>query len=189
VRARRANTTADRPNIVDIRRAQRYSKPVYNATADSDVSVVFCSRNVCFLSLFVNLWELSVSVNAQQAQLSQRDRATPASVEISSTAAQLYEKLNSKMISIGRRMTLNISRLNPVYTIQPVVKLVVQPDFTTGWTNSHCSFNRLSNRVVQPDWQQVVSCKRGFTITSHVRLFRFARERILANICVTDCNY
>jgi len=21
---------------------------------------------------------------------------------------------------------------------------------TTGWTNSHCSFNRLSNRVVQP---------------------------------------
>jgi len=33
-----------------------------------------------------------------------------------------------------------------VYTIQPVVKLVVQPDLTTGWTNSGCSFNT----VVKP---------------------------------------
>ena len=45
------------------------------------------------------------------------------------------------------------------------------------WTNSHCSFNRLSTGwmfvytiqpvvkpVWQPVWQQVVSCKRGFML-------------------------
>ena len=56
-----------------------------------------------------------------------------------------------------------------------------QSGLTTMLTNSHCSFNRLSKRVVQPVWQlavymiqpvvktvakpvwqQVVSCKRGF---------------------------
>jgi len=57
---------------------------------------------------------------------------------------------------------------------------------TTGLTNSHCSFNWLSNRVfnrlnfcihdtglttgcivytnIQPVWQQVVSCKRGLSV-------------------------
>jgi len=35
-----------------------------------------------------------------------------------------------------------------------------QLGLTTGWTNRHCSFNR----VVQPDWQQVVSCKRSFSL-------------------------
>jgi len=63
--------------------------------------------------------------------------------------------------------------------------LFVQPC----WTNSHCSFNRLSNRVVQqvwqrvwqpavytiqlvvkqPVWQQVVSCKRGISTAGHGR--------------------
>jgi len=33
-----------------------------------------------------------------------------------------------------------------VWCIQPVVKLVVQSGLTTGWTNSGCSFNRLSYR-------------------------------------------
>jgi len=37
-----------------------------------------------------------------------------------------------------------------VYTIQPV------PVWQPCWTNSHCSFNRLSNRVVQPVWQPAV---------------------------------
>jgi len=32
-----------------------------------------------------------------------------------------------------------------------------QPPFVQpGWTNSHCSFNRLSNRVVQQVWQLAV---------------------------------
>ena len=97
--------------------------------------------------------------------------------------------------------------LNPVYTIQPVVKPVVQQVWqpavsckqtynrlSTVLNDQHCSFNQLSNRVVQPVWQtrfdnrvegtavrstacqivfvkpvwqpvwqQVVSCKRGFT--------------------------
>ena len=44
--------------------------------------------------------------------------------------------------------------------IQPVVKPVSQPC----WTNSHCSFNRLSNcnRVVQPFWQPVVYMMQPF---------------------------
>ena len=76
--------------------------------------------------------------------------------------------------------------LYPVYTIQPVVKPVWQPC----WTNSHCSFNRLSNRVVytiqpvvkrvwQPVWQPVVSCIQTFNRLSnqfdnrvHNRLYR-----------------
>ena len=33
-----------------------------------------------------------------------------------------------------------------------LLPLFVQP----GWTNSHCSFNRLSNRVVQTVWQPAV---------------------------------
>jgi len=37
---------------------------------------------------------------------------------------------------------------NRLYRVKPVVKPVVQPC----WTNIHCSFNRLSNRVVQPVW-------------------------------------
>jgi len=81
---------------------------------------------------------------------------------------------------------------NPVYTIQPVVKPVVQPvwfdkhGLTTGWTNS-CSFNTvvkpgcttgLTNGcivytniylVAKPDWQQVVSCKRAFSISMFLR--------------------
>jgi len=31
-----------------------------------------------------------------------------------------------------------------------------QPVWQPCWTNSHCSFNRLSNRVVQPVWQLAV---------------------------------
>jgi len=47
--------------------------------------------------------------------------------------------------------------INPVYTIQP------------GWTNSHCSFNRLSYQVVQPVWQpdrvykHLPGCQTGLT--------------------------
>jgi len=42
-------------------------------------------------------------------------------------------------------MLCNEYPLNPVYTIQPVVKPVVK-------------------RAWQPVWQQVVSCKRGFNV-------------------------
>jgi len=95
----------------------------------------------------------------------------------------------------------------PVYTIQPVVKLVWQPAVSckqtsnpTGlttvlneqplfvqpcWTNSHCSFNRSSNWVVQPVWQPpvymiqpvvklvwqpAVSCKWGLAMISWIKL-------------------
>ena len=79
-----------------------------------------------------------------------------------------------------------------VSRIQPVVKPVVQPSLTTGWTNSgcsfnavvkpvvkpglttgltcwtnSCSFNALSNRVVQPVWEPAVSRKRGMMIIHH----------------------
>jgi len=37
-----------------------------------------------------------------------------------------------------------------VYMILSVVKPVWQPVWQPCWTNSHCSFSRLSNRVVQP---------------------------------------
>jgi len=78
--------------------------------------------------------------------------------------------------------------LYPVYTIQPVVKTVVQPDWQPAvsckqtfnqfdnraelfvqlcWTNSHCSFNRLSNRVVQSVWQPTV-----YTIQPFVKPLR-----------------
>jgi len=39
----------------------------------------------------------------------------------------------------------------------------LQPGLTTGWTNS-CSFNTVVKPVVQPDWQPVVSCKRGIRL-------------------------
>ena len=58
--------------------------------------------------------------------------------------------------------------LYPVYTIQPVVKPVV-----TGWTNSHCSFNRLSNRVVQPVSQPV-----GCLFTRYSRLSNWLYNRL-----------
>jgi len=77
--------------------------------------------------------------------------------------------------------------LNPVYTIQPVVKRVWQPAVSCKqtskqlsnrlsnrlwqpvwqpcWTNSHCSFNGLSNRVVQPVWQPAVYTIQPFCQT------------------------
>jgi len=98
-----------------------------------------------------------------------------------------YKQLTRKVIEVNR---LYISHFSyPVYTIEPVVKLVVQPVWqpavsckqtssrlsnrlsnTTGlttvlneqplfvqlcWTNSHCSFNRSWNRVVQPVYNRL----------------------------------
>ena len=48
-----------------------------------------------------------------------------------------------------------------VCSFNTVVKPVVQPALTTGLTTA--SFNRLSNWVVQPAWQPVVSCKWGLS--------------------------
>ena len=55
--------------------------------------------------------------------------------------------------------------LYPVYTIQQVVKAVVQPVWQPCWTNSHCSFNRLSNGVVQPVWQQLYRVNGALGVT------------------------
>jgi len=55
----------------------------------------------------------------------------------------------------------------PVYTIQPVVKPLKPATGLRTVLNEQplfVRFNRLSNRVVQPVWQQVVSCKRGLMI-------------------------
>jgi len=42
-------------------------------------------------------------------------------------------------------ITMSVTYLYPVYTIQLVVKPIVwQPVWLPCWTNSHCSFNRLS---------------------------------------------
>jgi len=46
------------------------------------------------------------------------------------------------------QLTACTSDYYPIYTIRPV--------WQPCWTNSHCSFNRLSNRVVQPFWQPAV---------------------------------
>jgi len=59
--------------------------------------------------------------------------------------------------------------------IQPVVKLVVQPGFTSGWTNSCCSFNT----VVKPVSQPVVSCKQGFSIIFY--------KKCTANVTTLPC--
>jgi len=67
-----------------------------------------------------------------------------------------------------------------VSCIQPVVKPVVQPGLTTGWTNSgrlneqwlliqHGCQTGCQIRLVQPVWQPVVSCTRGFTRQSRSR--------------------
>ena len=55
---------------------------------------------------------------------------------------QLYNRFDNRdeRTAIVRSTVLNE---------QPRQPLFVQP----GWTNTHCSFNRLSNRVVQPVWQ------------------------------------
>jgi len=53
-------------------------------------------------------------------------------------------------------------RKSPVYTIQPVVKPVVQPGLTTGWTNSGCLFNTLDVCL-----RNTASCQTGCT-----RLYR-----------------
>jgi len=53
--------------------------------------------------------------------------------------------------------------LYPVYTIQPETAL------TTGLTTGCIVYTNIQpvvKLVWQPDWQQVVSCKRGFTVTS-----------------------
>jgi len=75
--------------------------------------------------------------------------------------------------------------LNSVYTIQPVVKLVVKQPVGQPAASCKQTSNRLSYRLttgwmfvytiqlvvqpvikppLQPVWQQVVSCKRGFTL-------------------------
>ena len=53
-------------------------------------------------------------------------------------------------------------QLEPVYTIQPVVKPVEQP-VEQRTLSCKQTFNRLSTPVVEPVWQPVVSCKRGIT--------------------------
>jgi len=55
-----------------------------------------------------------------------------------------------------------------VYTIQPVVQPVVKPDNRLS--------NRFYNRFVQPVWQQVVSCKRGFRGLANWHLFPEFRD-------------
>jgi len=65
-------------------------------------------------------------------------------------------------------MRFRFDVLKSVYTIQPVVKPVVelvwQPVWQPCWTNS-CSFSRLWNRVVQPDWQPAVYTIQPFCQT------------------------
>jgi len=100
--------------------------------------------------------------------------------------------------------------LNPVYTIQPVWQpcwtnshcssnRVVQPGLTTGCIRdtAHLS-NRLSNGfdnrlnvcihdtipVVKPVWQQVVSCKRGISLS---QLWALQKKRINRSRCRLDC--
>ena len=51
--------------------------------------------------------------------------------------------------------------------IQPVVKPVVQPGFTTSWTKSGCSFNTVVKPVVKLVWQPAVSCIQTFNRLSN----------------------
>jgi len=61
---------------------------------------------------------------------------------------RLYNRFDNTGLTTGCIVLTNIQ---PV--VKPVVKRVWQPVWQPCWTNSHCSFNRLSNRVVQPVWQ------------------------------------
>jgi len=98
-----------------------------------------------------------------------------------------------------RPTTLLLSSvLSPVYTIQPVVKPVVQPGLTTGCIHDTAVCQGLNVCIhdttgcetglttplttglkthcivytnIYPVWQQVVSCKRGFTLTRCNRSF------------------
>jgi len=74
----------------------------------------------------------------------------------------------------------NLTLSYPICTIQPVIKPVWQPVWQTCWTNSHCSFNRLSNRVVQPVWQPAV-----YTIQPAVKpVVKRVVNRL--NVCIHD---
>ena len=87
----------------------------------------------------------------------------------------------------------NASAVHGPVAVRPSVTLIPRLHDTTGcqpawhpcWTNSHCSFNQLSNRLnvcihdttgcqtgLTPVWQQVVSCKRGFTRRRGLNLLR-----------------
>jgi len=127
---------------------------------------------------------------------------------------RLYNRFDNRLYHVNKHptgcQTHCQTGLTTVFSEQPLfVQPVVKTGRTTGltntvwqpcWTNSHCSFNRLWNRVVQlvwqpavyrytiqpvvkrvwqPVWQPVVSCKQGLSnqwnchATCHTQCWRF----------------
>jgi len=82
---------------------------------------------------------------------------------VRSTGCQtgLYNRFDNRLYRVNKHPTSCQTGCQTDLTTGLTTVLNEQPLFVQqSWTNSHCSFNRLSNWVVQPVWQPAVSCKQ-----------------------------
>ena len=84
---------------------------------------------------------------------------------------RLYSRLDNRLYRVNKHPT------GCQIFVKPIVKPVWQPVWQRCWTNS-CSFNRLSNRVVQPVWQSAV-----YTIQPVVKRLSIGFDNRL-NVCI-----
>jgi len=85
------------------------------------------------------------------------------------------------------RLTTGLTTGCIVY-IQPVVKTVVKPGLTPVERTVAVRSTRLSNPVVKPVWQPVVSRKRGMTFTIKLLLFICTILYVILPTGVLNCS-
>jgi len=137
------------------RNERLYAHP---STKKKDVAT---KRNVQSLMISVTVWHLSITESRLMMSIDRKAPFTRYNLLSNRLSIRLSNRFDNRLSNrFDNQLYLVYSRLtnrlyNPFDNRLNEQWLLVQP----GWTNTGCWFNT----VVKPDWQPVVSCKRGIT--------------------------